>query len=58
MPPGLAGDERLSLTNQSMTPGLQAGGTYEERLGSAKNLVQEDPKRVAQVVKTWVAADE
>jgi flagellar M-ring protein FliF len=58
MPPGLMADERLSLTNQAAMPGAQAGASYEQRLGSAKNLVHEDPKRVAQVVKTWVAADE
>jgi len=27
-------------------------------IGMARSLVQQDPKRVAQVVKTWVAADE
>jgi len=31
---------------------------YEQQLAQARTLVGQDPKRVAQVVKTWVAADE
>ncbi len=27
---------------------------YEQQLVQARNLVTQDPKRVAQVVKTWV----
>ena len=30
---------------------------YEDTLEAAKQLVQEDPKRVAQVVRSWVAED-
>ena len=30
---------------------------YEENISSAKNLVNQDPKRVAQVVNSWVATD-
>lgn len=30
---------------------------YEEQMGTARNLVNQDPKRVAQVVKTWVNED-
>ena len=32
-------------------------GTYEENIGSAKSIVNQDPKRVAQVVNSWVATD-
>ena len=31
---------------------------YEQQLAQARTLVGQDPKRVAQVVKTWVATDE
>jgi flagellar M-ring protein FliF len=31
---------------------------YEQQIAAAKTLVSQDPKRVAQVVKNWVATDE
>jgi flagellar biosynthesis/type III secretory pathway M-ring protein FliF/YscJ len=31
---------------------------YEQQIAAAKTLVAQDPKRVAQVVKNWVATDE
>jgi flagellar M-ring protein FliF len=31
---------------------------YEQQLAQARTLVGQDPKRVAQVVRTWVASDE
>jgi flagellar M-ring protein FliF len=31
---------------------------YEQQLAQARSLVSQDPKRVAQVVRTWVAQDE
>jgi flagellar M-ring protein FliF len=34
-------------------PGLQ----YEQQVAQARGLVSQDPKRVAQVVKTWVSTD-
>jgi flagellar M-ring protein FliF len=46
-------EQRLSLTNQ-------AGpheDRYQQQLSQARTLVQEDPRRVAQVVKTWLNAD-
>jgi flagellar M-ring protein FliF len=61
VPPGLPqGEDRLSLSGGQpaalAAPGV--GGSYEDQLGAARKMVGEDPKRVAQVVKTWVAADE
>jgi flagellar M-ring protein FliF len=41
-------DENLQL------PGPER---YEDTLKSARDMVQEDSKRVAQVVKRWVAED-
>jgi len=31
---------------------------YEEQVSAARSLAAQDPKRVAQVVKTWIASDE
>jgi flagellar M-ring protein FliF len=31
---------------------------YEQQIAQAKTLVAQDPRRVAQVVKTWVGSDE
>jgi flagellar M-ring protein FliF len=58
-----------NLTAQAATPALATAGAadagpmaaagtptlaYEQQVVQAKNLVTQDPKRVAQVVKTWV----
>ncbi|MEN8165869.1 MAG: flagellar basal-body MS-ring/collar protein FliF [Pseudomonadota bacterium] len=45
---GLEGEEAIHL------PGP---GSYEKTLDAARNMIAEDPKRVAQVVKKWVAED-
>ena len=31
--------------------------TYEQQLGRARTVVQDDPERAAGVLKEWVAAD-
>jgi len=54
------GDEdQLSISNggaqQAQLEGPKAG--YEQNLETAKGVVNEDPKRVAQVVKNWVGED-
>lgn len=36
---------------------LEAPQSYEKRLEFARKMVDEDPKRVAQVLKNWVASD-
>jgi flagellar M-ring protein FliF len=36
---------------------LPGPGRYENSLDAARGLVQNDPKRVAQVVRSWVAED-
>ena len=33
---------------------LPGGGKYENVMDAARQMVDEDPKRVAQLVKTWV----
>ena len=38
--------------------GAEAPGlAYEQQVAQARGLVSQDPKRVAQVVKTWVSTD-
>jgi flagellar M-ring protein FliF len=39
-------------------PGQTPSLAYEQQLAQARTLVGQDPKRVAQVVRTWVAQDE
>jgi flagellar M-ring protein FliF len=43
-----AGDERANA------PGHSPALAYEQQIVQARSLVTQDPKRVAQVVKTWV----
>ena len=53
---GVAGQDQLSLSGG--TPQLAAPqGGYEQSLETAKSVVNDDPKRVAQVVKNWVGED-
>jgi len=59
----LGADGNLMLADDTvrLSGGQRAGaGTadYETNLNTAKSLVAQDPKRVAQVVKTWVGTDE
>ncbi len=49
-------EDRVSL-GAGGAPRLAAAGDYEGNLGAVKSLAAQDPKRVAQVVKTWVAKD-
>ena len=54
---GLASD-RVSLSGPQniLLPSPSEG--YEAQLNAIKNLVADDPGRVAQVVKEWINADE
>ena len=36
---------------------LPSPNNYEQQLGAVKGMATQDPKRVAQVVKNWVATD-
>jgi flagellar M-ring protein FliF len=53
------GEDQLSLSGaNAQQPQLNAPSRgYEQQLETAKAVVAEDPKRVAQVVKNWVAED-
>ncbi|RRJ84994.1 flagellar basal-body MS-ring/collar protein FliF [Aestuariirhabdus litorea] len=52
------GDDRVTLSGAGgiLLPGPHEG--YEQQLNAVKGLVAEDPGRVAQVIKQWVADDE
>jgi flagellar M-ring protein FliF len=51
--PQEAGPRSVESSAQAVTP-----LAYEQQLAQARTLVGQDPKRVAQVVRTWVGQDE
>jgi flagellar M-ring protein FliF len=53
--PALAGGPKAALAAAGTAVAPLA---YEQQLAQARTLVSQDPKRVAQVVRSWVAADE
>jgi flagellar M-ring protein FliF len=55
-PSDLAGD-RLSLSGKGGAPVIRLQPSFEQQVAAARTLVGQDPKRAAQVVKDWVAAD-
>jgi flagellar M-ring protein FliF len=56
-PDGMVGEDRLSLTGQQGQLPPPQNMHYESHLNTARTMVQQDPKRVAQVVKNWVGDD-
>ncbi len=51
----IAGD-RLSISGQGGNP-IKLAPSFEQQIAAARTLVGQDPRRAAQVVKEWVAAD-
>ena len=51
----VAGD-RLSIAGQGGNP-IKLAPSFEQQIAAARTLVGQDPRRAAQVVKEWVAAD-
>ncbi|MBT8430651.1 MAG: flagellar M-ring protein FliF, partial [Gammaproteobacteria bacterium] len=51
---GSEGQGNLLLGSDGEPISLPGGGKYENIMDAARQLVDEDPKRVAQLVKTWV----
>ena len=51
------GSESLLLGSDGEPIQLPGGGRYENIMDAARQLVDEDPKRVAQLVKTWMHED-
>lgn len=55
---GELGDDSVQISSQGGNlPQLGTSAQVEEKLELAKNIVNQDPGQVAQVVKTWVAND-
>lgn len=50
-----AGEGSLDAPDESMM--LPGPEKYENTLEAARQMVQDDPKRVAQVVRSWIASD-
>jgi flagellar M-ring protein FliF len=48
--------DKVSLSKQGETP-IKLQPSFEQQIAAARTLVGQDPKRAAQVVKDWVAAD-
>ena len=55
--PGSQTDESRAAAANTGSP-ANASLAYEQQLAQARTLVGQDPKRVAQVVRTWVGAEE
>ena len=50
--------DRVSLSaNKPAEPAVKLAPSFEQQVVAARTLVGQDPKRAAQVVKDWVAAD-
>jgi flagellar M-ring protein FliF len=56
-PPMLAGGGGAMVNMGGGGAGEVPGLAYEQQVAQARGLVSQDPKRVAQVVKTWVSND-
>lgn len=54
---GAEGGEALLLGHDGEPIKLPGGGEYENIMDAARKLVDEDPKRVAQLVKIWIEED-
>lgn len=50
---GESADVTLAGTSNPLLPGPDA--SYDQHLDAVKSMVADDPRRVAQVVKTWIA---
>ncbi len=57
LPTGESGDQPLKLGVDEERVKLPDGGGYENIMMAARDLVDEDPKRVAQLVKNWIEED-
>jgi len=52
----LAGD-KVTLSAKQEGPAIKLNPSFEQQVTAARTLVGQDPRRAAQVVKDWVAAD-
>jgi flagellar M-ring protein FliF len=51
------GGARIAGLDNEEAVHLPGPGSYEKTLDAARNMIENDPKRVAQVVKKWIAED-
>ena len=51
------GSDRVSLSGKGAPNPIKLSPSFEQQIAAARTLVGQDPKRAAQVVKDWVAAD-
>lgn len=60
LPPGTGttGSKQLASDKDGNPLLLEAPQSYEKQVEFAQKMVDEDPKRVAQVIKNWVQADD
>jgi flagellar biosynthesis/type III secretory pathway M-ring protein FliF/YscJ len=47
----------VSLSGKGAANAIKLSPSFEQQIAAARTLVGQDPKRAAQVVKDWVAAD-
>lgn len=52
-----AAADRVSLSGRGAPNPIKLQPSFEQQIAAARTLVGQDPKRAAQVVKDWVAAD-
>jgi flagellar M-ring protein FliF len=54
---GVGGEEMGALGMDDGTLHLPGPRSYEKTLDAARNMISDDPKRVAQVVRKWISED-
>ncbi|MGB5540234.1 MAG: hypothetical protein WBO37_09120, partial [Gammaproteobacteria bacterium] len=57
LPPGAAGNAQALGEDRLSLSGQQAPVSPEQQFGMARSMIDNDPRRVAGVVKDWVATD-
>jgi flagellar M-ring protein FliF len=55
--PGEVSGDKLSLSGKPDKDAIKLAPSFEQQVAAARSLVIQDPKRAAQVVRDWVAAD-
>lgn len=58
MTPPAVETQALPAVAPGAAPGVMGGASYQSNLDSAKQLARQEPKLVANIVRTWVAGDE
>ena len=54
---GMGGEEMGALGMDDGSLHLPGPRSYEKTLDAARNMISDDPKRVAQVVRKWISED-